>query len=133
MRSMLKRKQRLELNEEQLKLTGIGRDNINNVFTIFYCAILTEDQTKNLLEKRGVESGEKVIYVVPADADLLYIERLLEHRDISRWNPLGYANLLYALAYTNLRSKEEIEKLFAKTGQLEKPLAYTYPMEQHIV
>lgn len=132
LRTMLGKKQGLELTTDQLELTGIGRDNINNVFTIFYVARLREGQGEELLEKflEQRKGGERVFYVVSADSSLGYIERLLEHRDVRRWNPLGYANLLYALRHTGMRSKEEVELLFAKTGKLGKALEYTYPMER---
>lgn len=134
LRTMLGKKQGLTLKPDQLELTGIGRDNISNVFTIFYIVKLNEEQAEELLETFSKErqKGEKVFYVVSANSGLGYIERLLQHRDVSRWNPLGYANLLYALTYTGFRSKEEIEELFAKTGKLEKPLEYIYPIEQHL-
>lgn len=134
LKAMLEKKQRLKLETDQLEPTGIGRDNVNNVFTIFYIVRLKPGQAEGLLEKFLEErkQGEKVFYVVSANSSLGYIERLLQHRDVSRWNPLGYANLLYALAYTGQRSPEEVKDLFEKTGKLKKPLEYTYSMEQHL-
>lgn len=135
LRNLLRRRLNLDLTPGQMVATGLGRENVNNVFGIFYLAYLTEEQLKNILATFRQKSlpEYKVLYVVPADQTSGYIERLLQHRDITGWNPLGFDNLIYALAAANLRSVLQIADLLRKSkfhlSKTGRPLQYTYPME----
>lgn len=134
MKAILNKK--LGLESLQLEPTGINRENVNNIYCIFYLARLREGKAEEMLKRLYPEkkARKKIFYKVSADETLGYIERLLEHRDIRHWNPAGYDSLVYALASANLRTPSQIKDLLQKTKHVfkEKPFEYTYPLEDYI-
>ena len=120
---ILGRKLKLNLTPEQIKPTGFGRDNINNIYCAFFAVHLTEEQYKEGRERirEQMRAGEKMMYQVSAEKKTESVERmLLGKRDITGWEPLGYYNVLYALAAGGYRTPEEIKSLVEKAQEKAK-------------
>ena len=126
--AILQKKLGLKLDRDQLEITGIDRENVNNIFCVFYLVRLTEEQAKDLMKRlRGVQRDtSEVFYKVSADQSLQYFERLFQHRPINSWNPTAYINILYALAASKLRSSAEILRLLEKTKESLKEEPFKY-------
>lgn len=141
---ILERKIGLKLEKSQFQITGIDRENINNIFCVFQLVRLTEAQTESFLMKfrkpriniakqelSNIERKEKLkevelCYKISAEEGLGYLERVFKHRNITFWNPTAYTNILYALGASKLRTPEQISKLVenVKEGLKNKPFEY---------
>ncbi len=133
----LNKKWGLNVGENELTPTGFCRENVNNIYCAFYATELGEEQYKERKKwaREKMRAGEKMFYEVSTSEAVKSIEKiLLGKRDITEWEPLGYYNILYALASRGLRSKEEIENLLimAKEKIKEKQFKYIYPMEKYL-
>jgi hypothetical protein len=124
----------VEIDENNIVPTGICRENINNIYCAFFMAELTQAQYEERRKwARGkMRAKEKMFYEVSSQS----VEGLfLGKRDISQWEPLGYYNILYALAAYGIKTPEEIQGLIeiAEKKAKEKPLlTYRYPMEKYL-
>lgn len=137
MQERLEKKWGLKIPREEIKPTGLARENVNNIYCACFAVELSEEIYKEAKEraKQAMRKKEKMFYEVSTDEAVKSIEKIfLGKRDVSQWEPLGYYNILYALANRGLRKKEEIKELLdkAKNLALKRPFEYTYPMEKYL-
>lgn len=133
----LEKKWELKISREEIKPSGLVRENVNNIYCACFAVELSEEIYKEAKERarQAMRKKEKMFYEVSTDEAVKSVEKIfLGKRDISQWEPLGYYNILYALVNRGLRKKEEIEELLDKSKDLarEKPFQYTYPMEKYL-
>lgn len=133
----LEKKWGLKIPREEIKPTGLARENVNNIYCACFTVEISEEIYKEAKERarQAMRKKEKMFYEISTDKAVKSVEKIfLGKRDVSQWEPLGYYNILYTLANRGLRKKEEIEKLLQKSKELSKErlFQYTYPMEKYL-
>ncbi len=131
MRKILHKKMGINTDVSQIQATGFDRDNINNIYCIFFLLKISEDAARDLYSNfmNKLRAKEKIFYSVSLRQENQFVERLLEHNDIGNWNPAGFDNLLYTLAALKLRTPEEIEEICKNAHQRIDALSYQYPIQ----
>lgn len=134
---IINRKLGLNLATEQIKPTGLVRENIDNVFCITYAIELNEDQYRAGYERARdlIHRRERMFYQVSVDEAQHSMERILTgKRTINQWDPNAFFNLLYALGAKGLRNRQRLEAIVvANDATLSKsPMEYTFPIEKYL-
>lgn len=135
MQNILLRKLGIDIDPTAMQLTGFDRDNVNNIFCIFFLVRINKEDESRLLSvhRDAIASKKKIFYFVSLRDSNQFVERLIECQDIQNWNPAGFDNLLYSLAAMHLRSPQDIVNLQAKAYEkIHKGVIseYQYPIEQ---
>ncbi|MFA4930466.1 MAG: NUDIX domain-containing protein [Patescibacteria group bacterium] len=130
----LKRKMGLEIQPENIYLTGADQENLQNIFEIFYLVKLERGQLEQLKSRfqEPMNKIQKKFSEFSVNQDLHEIEDHFHNKDITDWNPSSFYNIMYALIKNGDRTPEEVSKIveYLRKKITRKPFRYKYPYEQ---
>jgi hypothetical protein len=135
--AILNRKLGLDLQPDQVKISGLVRENIDNIYCLTYSITLNEQQFVDGRERATAanRSGERMFYQVNTADTRKSIEQLFGgKRPIPEWDPNAYFNILYGLDAEKKRTPEELDEMVEQMKQYmsEHPMDYTYPIEKYL-
>lgn len=124
---ILKRKWKIEVEPFDITATGMDRENVNNIFCIFFMVRLNHKQVQEFRENfkdqwRDVGSlrpdieikgTKEYFYEIP----YWCVNYFLDNYSIHYWNPTGFTNLLYA--FQNIGIKH-VSRLFENSKKILK-------------
>ncbi len=98
------------IDQGQLLMTGLVRDNLNNIYCICYLVMLTEEQWREMRGQLGTKPDGTEYLEIPLDQfDGLVLGT--EAFAPGKWDPNGLYNVLYALAGLKIRTIDQLDGL----------------------
>ena len=134
---VLRKKTGLEIEADQVKVTGMSRSNIINNYCLLYEVRLTPEQYElgQTKAKQIMRESERRFYPITVDQAAGSIERMYGgKRTIGAWDPNTYYTVLYALRAEGRRTPDQLRAIEA-AGQrdlAEHPVAYEYAIEKYL-
>lgn len=125
----------LDLSPQQFIPTGMCRDNITNVYCATHVLTLTDSQyarARAFAEAAAAQESEhgreRLVYEIPIAG---IMDKL---RQFVRWEPITFANTLYALSAMGVASPDEVHSLTGESRRYYQQVRrrYSYPMERYI-
>lgn len=137
MAKRLREKWGVEIGTEDIIPTGLARANSLNIICPFFMVQLDQDQyqERRVWARQTMREGSKLFYEVSIKDTFEAVKKLLlGKRDISKWVPLGFYNILYALSARELLTASQVNELLSATREKtqKNPLQYKFTMEQYL-
>lgn len=135
--AIINRKLGLDVGADQIKPSGLVRENIDNIYCLTYSIRLNNRQFSDGRERATAanRTSERMFYQISTNAARGSIESMFqEKRPIPEWDPNAYYSILYALDAQGKRTADQLEDMVRQTHDYMRnhPMSYTYPMEKYL-